>query len=204
MTSEKLPRRTRNKLDKRARIQRAALELFSRDGFEQTTTKAIAEEAEVAAGTIFLYATDKADLLVLATHDELLRIVEERFATMPDAALIEQLLHVFGGFLAFYMRHGKLAPTMIQTLLVNEGRSALELDRLTIATLGRIAALVEHAQKSGALDEDVPPLLLAQNFFALYFSSLAAWLRKFVHTSEETLGLLRVALELQLRGLQRR
>ena len=60
------------------------------------------------------------------------------------------------------------------------------------------------AQKSGALDEDVPPLLLAQNFFALYFSSLAAWLRKFVHTSEETLGLLRVALELQLRGLQRR
>jgi len=204
MTSEKLPRRDRNKLDKRTRIQRAALKLFSRDGFARTTTKAIAEEAEVAAGTIFLYASDKADLLVLATHDELLRIVEERFATLPEAALIEQLLHVFGGFLAFYLRHEKLAPTIVQSLLTTEGQNALELDRLTVSTLGRIAALIEHAQRSGALDPGVPPLLLAQNFFALYFSSLAAWLRKFVHTHEEALGLLRVALELQLRGLQAR
>jgi TetR/AcrR family transcriptional regulator, cholesterol catabolism regulator len=203
MSSTSVPRRVRNKLDKRTRIQAAAFELFSEKGFEATTTKAIADAAGVAAGTIFLYAQDKSDLLMLAMRDELARVVEERFAAMPEAPLLEQLLHVFAGLLAFYEAHPKVAVAFVQTLVAHHGPNAAEMDRLTIDTLGRMAGLVHGAIERGELVADVPPLLLAQNCFALYFSSLTAWLRGYAPTAVDATALLRIALELQLRGLRR-
>src|SRR5262249_17850036 len=55
----------------REQVRRAAFELFSSVGFDETTTQAIAERAGVAAGTVFLHASDKADLLFLVMHDRL-------------------------------------------------------------------------------------------------------------------------------------
>src|SRR5689334_15739514 len=93
-----LGRREQAKLDKRERIKAAAWELFTRDGYEATTTKQVAERADVAAGTLFLYASDKRDLLCLVMHDRLVETVDARFATMPRGGpLIEQLMHVFRG-----------------------------------------------------------------------------------------------------------
>jgi TetR/AcrR family transcriptional regulator, cholesterol catabolism regulator len=197
-----ISRRDRNKLDKAARLERAAMRLFSERGFDATTTKAVADEAGVATGTVFLYADDKADLLVLAMKGELARIVEERLATMPAAPLVEQLLHFFGGFIAFYAARAEIAARFVQTLLVHRGKNAEALDRLTVAALERLAMLVEAAIERGELVADVPPLLLAQNCFALYFGAVSAWLRGYVPTVEEALGLLRMSLELQLRGLR--
>src|SRR4051812_16260209 len=63
-------RREQNRLDKRARIQRAGWELFTTVGYDETTTREVAERADVAVGTLFLYAEDKRDLLCLVMHDE--------------------------------------------------------------------------------------------------------------------------------------
>jgi AcrR family transcriptional regulator len=201
MTSARRPRRVRNQADKQARIARAALELFTQRGFDETTTKAIAERAGVAAGTVFLYADDKRDLLVLAMREELARIVEDRLARLPDGPLLEQLLFLFGGFLAFYGAHPRLASVFVTTLLTSKGKNTEALDGLTLSAMGRIGTLVELRIARGEVASDVPPLLLAQNAFALYFAALSAWLRGYVATPDESLGLLRMSLELQLRGL---
>ena len=49
-------RRARKKREKAARIRTAARELFARHGYDETTTRSIAEAAEIATGTLFLYA----------------------------------------------------------------------------------------------------------------------------------------------------
>ena len=59
----------------REQIRLAAWELFTTHGFEKTTTQAIARRAGVAAGTVFLHASDKADLLFLVMHDRLADVV---------------------------------------------------------------------------------------------------------------------------------
>lgn len=69
----------------REQIRAAAWELFTTVGFEAATTQAIAKRAGVAAGTVFLHASDKEDLLFLVMHDRLSEIVDERLATVPDA-----------------------------------------------------------------------------------------------------------------------
>src|SRR6185436_5591525 len=85
-------KRLKHKLDTRERIKAAAWELFTTDGYEVTTTRAVAKLAGVAAGTIFLHASNKADLLFLVMHDRLAKTVDRQLATMPrDKELVEQL-----------------------------------------------------------------------------------------------------------------
>ncbi|SHN47003.1 TetR/AcrR family transcriptional regulator [Cryptosporangium aurantiacum] len=62
-------RRERNKQEKLARIRRAAGELFAERGHEAVTTQEIADRADVGAGTLFRYASTKAELLLMVYND---------------------------------------------------------------------------------------------------------------------------------------
>ncbi|MEV7605115.1 helix-turn-helix domain-containing protein [Paenarthrobacter sp. NPDC089322] len=60
-----LGRRERNKQEKLHRITAAARELFTQYGVDEVTTQQVADKADVASGTLFLYAKTKAELLLL-------------------------------------------------------------------------------------------------------------------------------------------
>lgn len=61
-------RREQNKLDKLERITSAAQILFAEKGANEVTTAEVAARANVAAGTLFLYASTKGELLLLAQN----------------------------------------------------------------------------------------------------------------------------------------
>lgn len=61
-------RRERNKRDKLERITAAARQLFAEHGVDEVTTQQIATEADVGAGTLFSYASSKAELLLLVQN----------------------------------------------------------------------------------------------------------------------------------------
>lgn len=61
-------RRERNKQDKLERISSAARSLFAQKGVDDVTTAEVAQKADVAAGTLFLYAKTKGELLLLAQN----------------------------------------------------------------------------------------------------------------------------------------
>jgi AcrR family transcriptional regulator len=63
-------RRERNKQDKLDRITDAARELFSAHGVDDVTTQQIAEKADIGAGTLFLYARTKGELLLLVQNTD--------------------------------------------------------------------------------------------------------------------------------------
>jgi len=77
--SASLGRRERAKEDKRRRILGAARELFAEHGVSGVTTQQIADRADVAVGTLFLYASTKAELLIMVQN--------EKFATAIDDGL---------------------------------------------------------------------------------------------------------------------
>ncbi|WP_148614981.1 TetR/AcrR family transcriptional regulator [Nocardioides rubriscoriae] len=56
--------RERRRLELRARIDRVALELFARDGYDAVTVEAIAAEVGVSLSTLFRHVASKEDLLV--------------------------------------------------------------------------------------------------------------------------------------------
>jgi AcrR family transcriptional regulator len=195
--------RAQRKEDKRARLRDAAWELFTTRGYEATTTKEIAARAGVASGTLFLYARDKADLLFLVFHERLSAAVDEGMRTLPmDAPLLDQLLHLFSRFFRVYEQAPLVARAFVKELPGAEGPNAQEVNQLTFALMTHIAGLVTRAQSKGEIASDVPPILLAQNTFALYFMALLAWLANMTTLEGALDPMLRSALALQLRGLR--
>ncbi len=196
----KIPR-AEQKEATRARIKKAALELFVEQGFTATTTRAIADRAEVAAGTIFIHASDKEDLLLLVMHDQLSETLEQAFATLPDVPFLDQLKHIFERLFRMYEKLPQLAHPFVRTFLGAKGPNASPMNELTFRFMTQIGELVIRGQKNGELAAGLYPVQAAHNFFALYYMVLMGWLSGFVSLKEALDPGLRSALALQIRGM---
>jgi len=168
-----LPRRERNKQEKRAALLAAARALFARRGFAATTTAEIAARAGVGAGTLFLYFASKDDLLVAIFRADMDAVVERGFATLPPrGSLLAEVLHVYGAMVALHERDPQLARAFVKEMLfvgaANRASVFEFIDRLD----ERIAARIALRQARGELDAGVPPLGVAENLFALYIARL--------------------------------
>lgn len=184
------------------RVRRAAWELFSEVGYAATTTKAIAERAGVAAGTVFVHATDKADLLRLVVYLELERRVDELAGGAGDGALVDEWMRMFSRLLGFYAEHRRVAEAFLSVSMspsLEAKHSAYGLE-VTTRFVGVLAGLVERAKGRGEVRRDVGSVLAAQAAFALYFSVLSAWLQGFTSIDGASAAL-RDLLELLVRGL---
>src|SRR5271154_4886083 len=161
----------RSKRDKLERIKRAARKLFGRKGFDATTTREIAQAADIGAGTLFLYAGTKEDLLVLIFREEIGRVVTEAFSTMPTRPLLDQVLHLFGAMIALHERDRGLARVFVRELPFVVDRRHGVAEMMTTMLAG-IADLIEQSKARGELRAEVPAKRLASSLFALYFVQL--------------------------------
>jgi TetR/AcrR family transcriptional regulator, cholesterol catabolism regulator len=195
-------RRQQQKQDKLERIRTAAWDLFTTKGYAATTTKQVAARAGVATGTLFLYASDKRDLLFMVFHERLSNAVERGFASLPRGApLLDQLMHLFGGFFHNYEAHPDVARDFVRALPGADGPNARAVNGMTLGFLYQLAGLVGEAQAQGEVSRAVEPLQAASNFFALYFGALLSWLSDFASLEAALDPLLKRSLALQIRGL---
>ncbi len=204
VTKKRSPKTSRaaQRAGTREQIRVAALELFSTLGFEETTTQAIAERAGVASGTVFLHASDKADLLFLVMHDRLETTVNARFDTLPaDAPLLDRLIHVFSGLFRMYASFPKMGAAFVRLLPGAAGPNAQRAHELTYAFIGRIAGLIAEGQQRGEVARDLDLARCARNVFSLYFAALIGWLSGLVPI-EALDDELRASLTLQFRGFR--
>lgn len=186
--------------DTREAIRRAAWELFVEKGYADTTTSEIAARAGVAGGTVFVHASDKADLLFLVMHDRLEAAVEQGFSTLAEGPLLERLLHVFRPLFAMYGEHPEVAAAFVRSLPGARGPNALRTETLTFGFLHRLGLLVVDAQNRGEVARDLEPLACARNIFGLYFMALMSWIGGHTPITAALDPVLRQALALQIRG----
>src|SRR4029453_3293216 len=120
-------RREQNKREKRDRIVAASRELFRKQGYANTTVQQISEGAQVAAGTLFLYAKSKEELLILVFRDEMMELIEGAYREIdPDAPLLEQISALFKRFISYHARDVAIARELIReiTFLTNRDRAS--------------------------------------------------------------------------------
>jgi AcrR family transcriptional regulator len=162
-------RREFNKRDKLTRIRNAARALFIEKGFDETTTREIALRAGVAIGTLFLYASDKRDLLLLLFDEELNKLSDRAVAKAKrNTPFIEQLLAIFRVFLTYFGANPRLSRYMMQQVTFmgsgvgNNIRAGLE------RTHQLLAAVIAQAQADGLVNQDMAPLAAAELIFLIY------------------------------------
>ncbi|MGF6821869.1 AcrR family transcriptional regulator [Microbacterium sp. ZKA21] len=70
-------RRDRNMQEKQSRIVAAASDLFEERGFAAVTTQQISDRADVAAGTLFRYASTKGELLLMVYNERYRAVIDK-------------------------------------------------------------------------------------------------------------------------------
>lgn len=199
----KLGLRERNKLDKRTRIRRAALELFETKGFDATTTREIAELADVGIGTVFMYANDKRDLLFLIFNDELDTVVDEAFANVDGRkTLSAQMAGVFGRFYEAFHQRATLARILLRELVFfSEGKQADQFMANRRRILEGLERLARNAIEKHKVRSTEDPAEIAKAFFFLYSGEVRLWLSAPEPEMEQGMASLKRTCALLGRGL---
>ncbi|MFC5598795.1 TetR/AcrR family transcriptional regulator [Deinococcus cellulosilyticus] len=191
-----MTRMQQKKHDKHERISRVAWELFQKHGYEKVTTRQVAEAADIATGTLFLYASTKGDLLVMAMESAL------REVTRPASPLPEDprnaLRALFSGPLHLYQQHRDLARHFLVEVLRGQASEATQknIDLFTLTLSQVLGQGVERGQLRPGLDVRQA----ARNFFGIYMMVLLEWLPS-QESVEQGLERLDQAFELHWTGL---
>jgi AcrR family transcriptional regulator len=167
-------RRERSKADKMRRILAAGEKLFSKQGFDGTTVQQIADEADVAVGTLFLYISDKSELLLrlfhYATDLELEQAVKRMKAGRKFLPAVRRFLE---DLILPYEKDRELAKVFWREFLFHKGEVRAELDKQSAEILRALTEVIAIAQKGGEIDERVDPSVGALQLYAIFHATLA-------------------------------
>ncbi len=201
--TQRLSLRERNKLDKFVRIRSAAQKLFAENGFEPTTTRQIAQEADVGLSTLFLYATDKRDLLFLVFNDELAELTTRAFSECsPRNSLLMNLREALGHFFEFYGRDKNLSRDLTREItFYTTGMQSERFQATRARTVECIAHWVGEARALGEINAVEDDAFIAKTIFYLLAAEIRMWLAGESENPEDGLDELMKRLELLKHGL---
>lgn len=175
--AQKQGRRARNKAEKLDKIEKAARALFAKHGFEATTTRQIADRAEIGIGTLFSYFPEKHDLVVFLFEKDIGESTKRAVAAVPaGAGMVAAFMQVFATFHDFYDQQPELGRAYLSRVLFLSEAQRARLNATNFAALGELADLARAAKERGELRDDADPLQCAYHALSLYYTGLVGWL----------------------------
>jgi len=198
--------RAEKKEKTRKAILRAALELFAKQGFYRTTTKAIARKAGIAEGTLFNYFPTKEDLALYFFEDELDEVIAwyGKDKRVNRAPLPEKLFAIIQHFLdrltpyeefigAVYLRALSPASKLSPVSLPSQERN--------LRYLKFIRGILEEAEAA----EEIPAVgdFGAYGFSVFHLAMITYWLQDASKGKEATLAMLDRCLKISTHLLKK-
>lgn len=178
MSPEEIGRRDRKRLHTLNHLAAVASRLFERNGFDAVTMEQIADEADVAKGTLYNHFPTKEAVLAYAMHQQLgedlgklktlLRPDAEFTATVP--ALLDAHAHwceAHREYLAPYLRFRFMDIRAPAPDTGSDGPNDL---------VDVYAALIANSQRIGKLRKDLDARHLGTLFHHLWLGALLRWL----------------------------
>ena len=176
--SERKPamdRRQRRSAETRERLFRAALDLFAKKGFAETTVEDITEAADVGKGTFFNYFPSK-DHILLAFGEMQLGKLEAAIATARKA---DTPMSEFLRGLGMRMTQEPVRNPAIIRALLQAYLSTTPVREAMIDLQKRVHALhtqmIQLGQERGEIRKDVPAAEFAHVFRQTIFGTLLIW-----------------------------
>ncbi len=168
--------RAQRKQQTRQTLLAAARRVLLRRGLAGLTTRDVAAEANVAAGTFFVHFPDLNTLIETLLDEHIGRALEAAMRTLPPAGdLVGRLVHVAGELYASYDREPDLARQYLSASLFHTNPQGPTERRM--AEFRRwVTGELEEAASARTVTLPDPDLLFTA-FFSLYFGILVAGLR---------------------------
>ena len=184
-------------------ILEAAVKVFARQGFHQSTVAQIAKEAGVADGTIYLYFKNKDDILVQFFSFRTQQVFES-FREAVDRAdtSTDKLRNLVCSHLAEFQRD-KDGAVVYQVETHQSSRLAeVQIRKMSKMYRDLISEIIEQGQQEGAIRKDLYVGLVKRFIIGAVDEVINTWLH-----AEEDYDLVSMAdplVELFIKGIEQR
>ncbi|GAA1543292.1 helix-turn-helix domain-containing protein [Kribbella lupini] len=173
VASRPVGRRERNKQQKLERITAAARELFAERGVDEVTTQEIADRADIGAGTLFLYAKSKGELLLLvqnSTYADALARGRSAASTITDP--LEAVMAILRPVVECNRKQVDNGRTYLREIVFGDPEEPHHRDALAL-TVETEQAIAEVLRRDERVDGD-QAAALAHIVSAIMFVAMAA------------------------------
>jgi AcrR family transcriptional regulator len=191
-------RRSRRSAELRERLFRAALSLFAKKGFAETTVEDITKAADVGKGTFFNYFPSK-DFILLAFGEMQLGKLQ---SAVEEARRTETPMPTFLRSLGQRMVEEPTRNPEITRALLLAYLSSTPVREAMLDLQRRVLALhtemIQLGQTRGEIRDDLPPLEVAQVFRQTIFGTLLMWT---LHADGSLLSRMESAFDILWKGL---
>lgn len=165
--------RERKKYERRQRIERVAIDLFERDGFEDTSIEQIAAAADIAPRTFFSYFDTKEDV-VLADYADRLQRIRDTLRGRPQREPAWAALQA--SFATVAADYEQASAQLLRRFRIIANSPSVAARSLHIQA-GWEASLADDLRgRLDAAPDDPEPNLLAAAALAVMRSSIQHWL----------------------------
>lgn len=179
MKDEQLSRTEIGKRDKLRRIREASRALFLSRGYDDATIREIARMADVAQGTLFLYAASKRDLLFMLYNDIIEAAAAESLAVPHgELSLAEGLMRIALANVQAYTDDIAIARLGLVNLnLYDNSDQASRFMRLHGAVTDLVTRLLQAGREDGQLRQDFDVALTAGMVVSVMVEMLKTYIR---------------------------
>ena len=193
--------REAKKENKQERLLNAAIELFSKKGFDQTSIGDITAHAGVAKGTFYSFFEKKGDVLLYFVDREIVTSRNHIQNTIDTKKTIfDQLELLIFTYLKYIFRNKEfsrvLAKERFDTIGTRRNKNELQL-------MKALAQLIDQAKKRNEIKSTVDSQCMADMIFAIYTTYVIYWLNGFIKTKRECVRRIREVIHLIFEGVGR-
>lgn len=160
-------------------IIQSAIEVFSRNGFQNSSISEIAQKANVAEGTIYQYFKNKEDLFFSIPIEK-----TKEFSRGLDLQLqgIDGALNKIRKFIWYYLYFFKMNPEYSRTLMLEMRVSKNFVKTTTYKSFknftNKILEIIREGQGEGTIRKDVNSYLVRQLLLGILEHIVTRWLLK--------------------------
>ena len=177
-------RRERAKRDKRERIMSAARELFATNGVGGVTTQQVADRADGAIGTLYLYASTKAELLIMVQNQKFATAIDDGLAAasaVSGKAPLEAVVALIRPVVICVREHAENGRTYLHELVFGDPTEPYRREGLTLAT--RLEEGIAHLLDRDPAISSTDAATLARVITAIIHISTTATI--YLHRSDD-------------------
>lgn len=169
-------RRERKKEATKANIMQTAISLFEKQGFAATTMNQIAEEADVAMGTLYNYFASKEAFVGEYMRQVVAEKHTEISSELAGKATTYEKLRFFCDVSAQWMENNR---SFMEVYCLDPwhycfGPTEKEVPRSGLDEV--LAGIFAEGQQKGEIRRDFSPELLTRQFMAMYYFAILSWL----------------------------
>lgn len=168
---------SKDRSSKYHRILEAAVKVFARQGFRQSTVAQIAKEAGVADGTIYLYFKNKDDILVHFFSFKAKQVFDRfREEVARGADSLEKLRNLIRVHLGEFQRDPDMA--VVYQIETHQSRRLAEEQIREMGKMYRdiISDIVEEGQQEGLIRRDLYLSLVKRFILGAVEETIGTWL----------------------------